>query len=157
MRKEALELKKRALFWLNAGEGSEFIWLIFVPDGDRIVVIEERQRHVKGRKRYRIFQWSKEDLENLLSEYWAGATRVKGYNLENMGVFEENPPKDWVEKCKEWWETRQVLYDAQFKEGKEILEDPDLSRLYHNIYLKGIKEGYYLFYPKKISYEEVVA
>jgi hypothetical protein len=147
MRNEVLELKKRALFWLNAGEGSEFIWLIFVPDGDRIVVIEERQRHVKGRKRYRIFQWSKEDLEKFLSEYWAGATRVKGYNLEKMGVFEENLPKDWVEKCKEWWATKKVLCDARFKEGKEILEDPELSKLYYNIYLKGIKEGYYLFYP----------
>jgi len=147
MRNEVLELKKRALFWLDAGDGSKFIWLIFVPDGDRIVVIEERQRHGKGRKRYRIFQWSKEDLEKLLSEYWAGATRVKGYNLEKMGVFEENLPKDWVEKCKEWWATKKVLCDARFKEGKEILEDPELSKLYYNIYLKGIKEGYYLFYP----------
>jgi hypothetical protein len=147
MRKEVLELKKRALFWLYAGEGHEFIWLIFVPDGDEVVVIEEKHRHVNGRKRHRILQWTKEDLEDLLSEYWAGAIRIKGYNLENMGLFKENLSKDWVEKCKEWWETRKLLYDAQFKEGKEILEDPELSKLYCNIYLKGIKEGYYLFYP----------
>jgi hypothetical protein len=147
MRREVLKLKKRALFWLDAGEGHEFIWLIFVPDGDRVVVIEERHRRANGRKRYRIFQWSKEDLETLLSEYWAGAIRFKGYNLENMGVFEENLPKDWVERCKEWWETRRLLYDARLKDGKEILQDPDLSKLYHNIYLKGIRGGYYLFYP----------
>ncbi|MFZ8784760.1 hypothetical protein [Thermocrinis sp.] len=147
MRKDVLELKKRAMFWLYAGEGAVFIWLLFVPNGDEVVVIEERHRHVKGRKKYRVFQWAKEDLAEILSEYWAGAVRFKGYRLENMGVFEENLPKDWIEKCKKWWETKEVLQNARFKEGKDLLQDSELSKLYHNIYLKGIKEGYYLFYP----------
>jgi hypothetical protein len=146
MRQEVLELKNRAMFWLYAGEGYEFIWLFFVPEGDKVVVVEERYRDLKGEKQYRVFQWSKEELEKLLSEYWAGAIRFEGYNLENMGVFEENLPKEWVEKCQQWWETKKVLCDAQFKEGKDILQDPELSKLYHN-YTKGIKEGYYLFYP----------
>jgi hypothetical protein len=132
-----IKLSQRAKFWLDSSEGDKFISVWFVVIGDVVAVIEEKWRRGEAsNSNYEVKWWDVKELEELLSEYWSGAYRYKGYKLNRMDAVEKNWAKEELEEAKKWWKIRKKYAKAEELNPEEL-----------DFYRRGVKNGYYLVAP----------
>ena len=132
MRKDlGFRLSRQAKFWLDASSGDRFLWVWFVPIGDVVAVVEEAWK--RGKKpSYKVRWWSIEELEELLSEVYAGAYSFRGYKINRADAVIENWTDEEKEQFKKWYEIRRRLMSGE--QSEELLK----------AYNDGIRKGYYL-------------
>ncbi len=126
------KLSRLAKYWLDASEKDKFLWVWFIPMKEVVLVLEERRKQDEN-PTYTVKWWDIKDLEELLSEYWAGAYRYKGYKLVRMDAIERNYDKTEIEEAKRWWEIRKKYSKAE-----------ELTSQEWELYTRGIRKGYFL-------------
>jgi len=126
------KLSYMAKYWLDASEGNKFLWVWFIPLREVVIVLEEEWKRGSSTS-YTVKWWDIKGLEELLSEYWVGAYRYKGYKLNKMDAIERNCAEEELEEAREWWKIRKKYVRAEELDDKE-----------RSLYIKGIRKGYYL-------------
>ncbi len=129
-----VKLSSKGKYWLDAGEkGNKFLWVFFVPIDEEVVAVVEERFNRDEASTYSVKWWDMKDLEKLLSEYWRGANRFKGYKLNKMEAIERNWTEKELKEVKRWWEIRRKHAKAE-----------ELTPQEWELYTRGIRKGFYL-------------
>jgi hypothetical protein len=126
MKQNAEKLITKAKFWASAYGFDKFIWLWFIPDNDKLIVVEEKWR--RGEKsEFSLYTYPIDMLFDFLEDYWRGARSFDKWELETLQYIKPKWSKEELKEAKEWWKLRDELRKTGDKR-----------------FIEGIRKGYYL-------------